>query len=331
MRGQRRWVLGGVTDENESALAASAVGRQAAGAYGLLILTTFFWGANAVLAKLAVGEISPMALVSMRWLGVVLVLAPFAIRSVASDWAALRARWPYLMTMGALGLAVFNGIFYWAAHHTSAINIGILQGVMPMFILLGTVGLYRVRISLFQALGVGITMLGVVVVGIEGDLNQLRTVSFNRGDLLVLLACALYAAYTIGLRHRPETGAVNLFVALASAAFLMSLPMLLMEVRLGWTQPPTSLGWAIAGLVAIFPSLLAQIFFIRGVQLIGPARAGVFLNLVPLFAVTLAFFILDEQLQMHHLTALILVVAGIGLAERSSMLGRSNRTEQARK
>ncbi|MFP6796958.1 MAG: DMT family transporter, partial [Pseudomonadales bacterium] len=209
MSGQRRWLLGRVIAENESVLGATVVGRRTAGAYGLLILTTFFWGANAVFAKLAVGEISPMVLVSLRWLGVVLVLGPFAIRSVARDWAALRARWPYLMTMGALGLAVFNGIFYWAAHHTSAINIGILQGVMPMFILLGTFGLYRVRISLYQALGVGITMVGVAVVGIEGDLDQLRRVSFNRGDLLVLLACALYAAYTIGLRHRPETGAVN--------------------------------------------------------------------------------------------------------------------------
>ncbi len=309
----------------------SVLGTRTATAYGLLVLTTFFWGANAVFAKLAVSEISPMALVSLRWLGVVLVLGPIAIRSVVREWPVLRARWPYLMAMGALGLAVFNGIFYWAAHHTSAINIGILQGVMPMFILLGTFGLYRIRFSLHQALGVGLTIVGVVVVGIEGDLNQLRAISFNWGDLLVLLACALYAAYTIGLRHRPETGAVSLFVALASAAFLMSLPMLLIEVRLGWAQPPTAVGWAIAGLVAIFPSLLAQLFFIRGVQLIGPARAGIFLNLVPLFAVTLAFFILDERLQTHHFIALIFVVAGIGLAERSSMLGRSNGTEQARK
>jgi len=309
----------------------SVLGGRTASAYGLLVLTTFFWGANAVFAKLAVGEISPMALVSLRWLGVVLVLGPIAIRSVVSEWPVLRIRWPYLMAMGALGLAVFNGLFYWAAHHTSAINIGILQGVMPIFILLGTFGLYRIRFSLHQALGVGLTFVGVVVVGIEGDLNQLRTISLNWGDLLVLLACALYAAYTIGLRHRPETGAVSLFVVLASTAFLMSLPMLFIEVRLGLAQPPTAVGWAIAGLVTIFPSLLAQLFFIRGVQLIGPARAGIFLNLVPLFAVTLAFFVLDEQLRTHHLIALIFVVVGIGLAERSSMLGRSNVTEQVRK
>ena len=90
MRGQRRWVLGGVTDENESALAASAVGRRAAGAYGLLILTTFFWGANAVLAKLAVGEISPMALVSMRWLGAVCYsISGFGLGRVACTLAIL--------------------------------------------------------------------------------------------------------------------------------------------------------------------------------------------------------------------------------------------------
>ena len=123
----------------------SVLGGRTASAYGLLVLTTFFWGANAVFAKLAVGEISPMALVSLRWLGVVLGLGPIAIRSVVSEWPVLRIRWPYLMAMGALGLAVFNGIFYWAAHHTSAINIGILQGVVALLSLRGTVGLYPMR------------------------------------------------------------------------------------------------------------------------------------------------------------------------------------------
>jgi len=119
----------------EGTEAASA--EASARAYLLLTITTLCWGANAVFGRLAVGEISPMLLVTLRWLGVLLLMLAFAKRYVRQDWPTLRRHLPYLAAMGALGFTGFNALFYVAAHSTTAVNIGIIQGSMPMFVLLG--------------------------------------------------------------------------------------------------------------------------------------------------------------------------------------------------
>ncbi len=134
----------------------------------------------------------------------------------------------------------------------------------------------------------------------------------------MIAACALYAGYTLGLRRRPPVSALGLFTVMAGAAFLSSLPLALIEAMLGAFQWPTALGWLILVLVALFPSFLAQICFIQGVALIGPSRAGVFINLVPVFASILALLILAEPFALHHGVALALVLGGIWLSERGS-------------
>jgi drug/metabolite transporter (DMT)-like permease len=112
-------------------------------AYALLIVTTLCWGLNAIISRLAVGEISPMQLVTFRWLGVVLLLLVFARRQIIIDWPVLRRHLPFLFLMGSCGFTAFNALFYVAGHYTGAINIGILQGSIPIFVLLGSLLILR--------------------------------------------------------------------------------------------------------------------------------------------------------------------------------------------
>ncbi|MDH3537108.1 MAG: DMT family transporter, partial [Gammaproteobacteria bacterium] len=112
-------------------------------AYLLLTVTTWCWGLNAIISRLAVGEISPMQLVTLRWLGVVLILLVFARQNIARDWPVLRRHLPFLGLMGSCGFTLFNALFYVAGHHTTAINIGILQGSIPVFVLLGSLLVLR--------------------------------------------------------------------------------------------------------------------------------------------------------------------------------------------
>ncbi len=132
----------------------------------------------------------------------------------------------------------------------------------------------------------------------------------------MIAACGLYAGYMLGLRRRPPASALGLFTVMAGAAFLASLPLALIEAALGRFQWPTPFGWVILALVTLFPSFLAQIFFIQGVALIGPSRAGVFVNLVPVFASILALLVLKEPFEPFHGVALCLVLGGIWLSER---------------
>ncbi len=284
-------------------------------AYLLLAATTLCWGANAILGKIAVGEISPMLLVTLRWLSVVILLLLFARKYLIQDWPILRHHLRYICLMGTLGFTAFNALFYVAAHSTTAINIGILQGSIPVFVLLGTFLLYQLRITAVQTLGVAVTLVGVVIVASGGDITLLADLSINRGDLYMLIACLFYAGYSIGLSRRPAVSALGLFSSIAMVAFIVSLPLLAVEIGSDQFQAPTATGWIVVALVSILPSLIAQVFFMHGVSLIGPGRAGVFVNLVPVFTSILAVVFLQETFELFHAVSLGLVLGGIGLSE----------------
>ena len=284
-------------------------------AYGLLIFTTLCWGLNAIFSKLAVGEISPMQLVMFRWLGATAILLVFTRKYLIQDWPILRKHLLLLSSMGVLGFSVFNYLFYLAGHHTSALNIGILQGSVPVFVLLGSLLFLRKGITAVQGIGILVTLIGVVIISTGGNWREIQDFSFNRGDVFVLIACFLYAGYSIGLGQRPQVRALSLFTLMAIAAWIVSLPMLAVEVsQQGW-QAPSPKGWVIAVLITILPSLVAQIFFIHSVALIGANRAGVFINLVPVFAAIMAVIFLQEDFQQHHALSLALVLGGIALSE----------------
>lgn len=284
-------------------------------AYLLIMIATMCWGANTVFGLLAVGEVSPLLLVSARWLGVTFLITLFAHRHIKQDVALLKQHWKFFLMMGACGYALFNGFYYVAAHHTTAINLGILQGAIPLFVLLGAYFVFRTPITILQIIGALITLIGVFVVTSKGQLNLFLGLVFNSGDILILIACFFYAAYTLGLKHRPAVSIWSLFASMAATAFLVSIPMSLSEAILGYSQLPTTKGWVIIAMITLLPSLLGQVAFIKGVEIIGPGRAGIFVNLVPVFSALFAVVFLGENFQLFHAIALSLVLGGIALSE----------------
>jgi drug/metabolite transporter (DMT)-like permease len=282
----------------------------------LLVATTLIWGCNAVAARLAVGHVSPMMLTTARWSIACVALWFLARRQVVAHWPALRARWRYLAVMGVSGFTAFNALFYAAAHHTTAINLAIIQGVIPVLVLLGGVLFLRLRVTGLQLLGVAVTLAGVAVVASRGQWAALAALDFNVGDVWMVLASLLYAGYTLGLRARPAVPPVVFFAAVAGVAALASLPLLAAEVATGRFFMPSALGWALVLFVGLLPSFVSQILFIHAVALIGPARAGVFLNLTPVFGPLLAVLLLGEPLAPYHALALAMVLGGIWIAEK---------------
>ena len=284
--------------------------------YLLLLVCTACWGGNAVAARFAVDEVSPLLLTSLRWAGVTFIIWLMAYSKIISYKKILMKRWLYLFCMGAIGFTGFNILFYISAHSTTAINIGILQGALPVFVLLGAFLIFGETILPIQLGGITITILGVVIVATEGDFNQFKSLQFNKGDLLILGACLIYAIYTIFLRNKPNVPGVVMFAVIAFSAMLASLPFAFFEFLSGGTVWPTHQGWLVVLFVVIFPSFLSQLFFIRGVHLMGASRAGVFINLVPIFASAFSAALIEEKFYLCHLIALILVLTGIWIAER---------------
>ena len=289
--------------------------RFAGEAYIVLAFTMAAWGGNAVAGRLAVGQASPMVITCLRWGIVAIFLSGVSFRRLGPVLPELRRWWMRVTLMALCGFSFFNALFYVGAHYTTAVNISILQGSTPIMVMVGAAVLYGARIGFMQMIGIVGTLIGVGVVATRGHLGSLGAFELNLGDVLMLLACVLYAGYTLALRTRPAIPALLFFSALAIVAFLTSLPLLAFEVIAGTVQWPTPEGWAIVAFIAIFPSFLSQLTFMRGVQLIGPSRAGLFTNLVPLFGAFFAVVILGEPFGVYHLVALVLIIGGILVAE----------------
>jgi drug/metabolite transporter (DMT)-like permease len=284
--------------------------------YSLLAFTALVWGGNAVASRLSVGEVSPMVMTTLRWVLTAALLLPFVWRDILLHARAIRAAWVFIILMSIIGFSGFNALMYSSALFTTAVNITLLQGSIPVMVFLGAWIAYKTSVSRWQIIGTLITLIGVLIIAAHGDFTKLASLYFNFGDLLMLTACLLYAIYTVALRKRPDISALVIFTIMSAAAMLTTLPLLAIEMHLGHDIWPHSLkGWLLVLYVGLLPSLMGQVMFLKGVEQIGPGRAGLFVNLVPVFGALLAVLILSEPFHTYHAIALTCVLGGIILAE----------------
>ncbi|MEL7348339.1 MAG: DMT family transporter [Pseudomonadota bacterium] len=288
-------------------------------------LTALFWAGNAIAGQLAKGEIQPFMLVLVRWVAVALMLWPLFGHEVRAYWHVARPKFWRIVLTALTGFTVFNALFYVASLSTGAVNIGIFQGAIPIFVLIGTFLIYGDRVGPIQALGVAVTLVGVVLVATRGDLATALALGLNQGDGMMLMACVCYAAYTVALRGRPDMPGRAFFTLMCPIAAVASVPFAVGEALVTGGSWPTATGWLVAAYVAVFPSCLSQLFFLRAVDLIGPGRAGVYINLVPVLAACLAVLLLGEVFRWYHAAALVLVLGGIWLAQRPAPAATAKR------
>jgi drug/metabolite transporter (DMT)-like permease len=286
-------------------------------AYFLLLLTTLFWAGNAVAGKMAVGHVSPMILTAARWSFTVILLAFVGWRHLVTDWVVIRNRSWFLLIAGTLGFTLFSVAMYCALLYTSATNVSIEQGGIPLVVFVTSFLLFRTRTTKGQIVGFALSFCGVIVAATHGEVERLIHLEMNFGDALMLVAITTQGIYTVVLRRKPQVHWITLMVGLCIGASLSSVPFVAAEAAIGATILPDAKGWAIIAYVVLFPSLIAQATYIRGVELIGANRAGLFINFLPLWGALLAVLLLGEAFQFYHAVALVLVLGGVLIAEHS--------------
>jgi len=285
-------------------------------AYISLVVAALCWGGNAVAGKLALGHVSPMMLTFLRWFLATALIAAVSVPQLKRDWPIVRRNLPLLFFYGVIGYTLFNAMLYSAVKYTTVINVAIEQAGIPMLIFLLNFVFFRTGVSAAQIVGFAMTLGGVALTAAHGDLTTLLQLGLNNGDGLMLIAVAAYSVYTIFLRWKPLLDWRTLMAIPALGATLTAVPLLVWESTQGAVQLPDNKGWLIAFYTAIFASLLAQILYIKGVEAIGANRAGLFINLVPVFGTLLSVALLGERLQPFHLIALSLALGGIAIAEK---------------
>jgi drug/metabolite transporter (DMT)-like permease len=283
--------------------------------YFLLTLTALLWAGNAIAGKLAVDHISPAFLTTLRWLIASMILLPFAQRYLQRDWPVIRANLAFLVIMGTVGFALFNNLIYLALNYTTAINASIEQGAMPLFVFILNFLFFQMHPRPLQIAGFVLTLSGIVLTVSGGELIRLLELDFNIGDVIMIIAVMLYGIYSVALTRKPAMHWLSFITTLAVAAFIVSIPFSVGEFYAGRFRAPDMQGWGVAIFTGIFPSIVAQSCWVRGLEIIGSNRGGIFINLVPIFAAFLAIVLLGERFYLHHAAALILVISGVWLAQ----------------
>jgi drug/metabolite transporter (DMT)-like permease len=284
--------------------------------YLLLSLTPLFWAGNAVIGRAVAGHIPPVALSFMRWTCAFLIVIPFAWRHLVRDWPAIRDRFGMMVLLSLTGISAFNTLQYWALEYTEVLNALLMQSSGPLFVAIWSLVLLGIRLTWAQAAGIVISLAGVLVILLRGDLTALSEISLNKGDVIYLVALAIFGLYSVQSMKKPAIHTMSFLAFTFGCGALGVLPLFIWEATTRDTFHVTPQNLAVIGYVSIFPSILSYLFFNRGVELIGANRAAPFFHLIPVFGSILAIAFLGERPQLFHLIGYALVLAGVFIAAR---------------
>lgn len=288
--------------------------------YWLALLPAMFWGSNVVVAGAVIPGVQPAALAFCRWTAAMLFLLPFALPHLWRQRAIVFRHWRILTVLGVLGISGFNLLVYLALETTSAVNTALVQGCLPVAVIVASWVINRDSIGWRAAGGMALAFAGVVIVITDADLGVLRALEFRTGDLINVSAMWIWGVYVVLLNRRP--------LELHPLAFLLVIIMigdcltgaiylsgLLGPVAIDFTLPRVG---AIA-YIALFPSLLAFHLWSRAITALGPNVAGQFQYLIPVFGMLFAVLLLGEPLRLYHVLAIVIVLTGVWLASKPAI------------
>jgi len=279
------------------------------------------WSGNALVARAFHDEIPPLGLSFWRWVLAATLLLPIVARSIWRHRAALRAAGWRLPVLAACGIASYNSLLYTAAQSTEAINLTLVNTCLPLATFIGA-GLLLGEWPLRRAwLGMIVAAVGLLYLISRGSWQVLSSLSFQRGDLIMLAAVAAWALYTLLLRRwaaRLPVPPLTLLGVLMALGVPLILPFYLLELSRVGGFPPTAGNLAAIGYTAVFASLIAYLAWNHGVSVIGASKAAMTSYLMPVITALLGWLLLDEALQTFHWIGGALIFGGLLMATRPS-------------
>jgi drug/metabolite transporter (DMT)-like permease len=301
---------------DRSAQAPAPGGWLANQPYLLLSITALCWAGNAIVGRLAAGHIPPVTLSFLRWSLAFLIILPFAWKHLRRDWSTIRAGLGTMIVLSITGIGAFNTLQYWALEYTQALNTLLLQSAGPLFVAIWSLILLGVRLTPAQASGIALSLMGVLVILLHGDLTTLRNIEFNRCDLIFTVALAIFGLYSVLSLKRPKIHGLSFVGFTFGCGAACLIPLLIWELLSRPLMQLDAMNLLTLFYVAVFPSTLAYLCFNRGVQLIGANRAAPFFHVVPVFGSAMAIVFLGERPQMFHIIGFALVLTGVFVASR---------------
>jgi len=283
--------------------------------YLLLTLCSLIWAGNWVVGRAVRDSLPPAALAFWRWSIAALVLAPIVLPRLKGKGHLLLRHWKVLALLGGTGISLFQFLIYTGLRYTSAVNAMLMNSAMPLFMVLVAWLIDGHKVTPRQVAGMVVSFCGILVIMNRGDWSTLRDFSFNPGDLVILAGMPVWGVYSVVLRRRPaELDALSLVFVLSVIGALFLAPAYALESLF---LPPALLSWGAVGAVlyvALFASIAAYLCWNRGVDMIGPNRAGFTQHLIPAFGTALAVVFLGEEVHPFHAVGIATILLGVWLA-----------------
>lgn len=281
----------------------------------LLFATPAMFATNMLLARYTADFIPPVALAVWRWLGVCVLLLPFCGGELWRQRRAVLHDAPKLLVLGGLGMGICGALVYAAGQTTTATNIGLIYAVSPVFIILLTRAMFGERLSRRQMAGTILALGGTLLIVAKGHLESLLSLRFVPGDLMILVAAASWAVYSVLLKRWPGNLSINgRLAAIALAGVITMLPFLGWEMAVVGTAHPDARTLAIIAILILVPGIGAYATHGYITRHLGPSKGGLILYLAPVYTSLLAWLLLGERIAAYHWIGAALVLSGLYIA-----------------
>lgn len=284
-------------------------------ASAMVTFSTLAWAGNWVIGRAIRADIGPLSLNYWRWTLAMALLAIFAWPQIKGDWPLVRKHWRFMVGASLSGTAIFHSMIYIGLHSTQAINAMLLNSVGPIFVILMSWLAFRDTISWRQTIGIGISLIGVIIIIARGDGATLMALQFNIGDLWILGALAIWGVYSLFLKRRPQSlGGLSMLFYMSLIGSLFLLPGYIWEMANGSYMKLDLATVATVLYLGIFAALLAYLGYNKAALTLGTNVTSFFLHLIPVFGSALAIIFLGEQIYLYHFIGFAVVLFGIYLS-----------------
>ena len=288
-------------------------------AYLFLTLAALFWSGNFIVGKAAsTYEIPPFSLNFYRWFFAFLILFPFTYKEVINKKDYIFENLGLFIILGITSITIFNSIVYYSLYYTQVISGILMISTIPVWILFFASFLKIEKTNLFQILGVILSLTGVLFIVTKADIQLIKKLEFNKGDLSMVIGMLSWAIYSALLRKKAHPiSQLALLEIIIICGFIFLVPIYFIEMSFG-NKIVLGLPFLLTlGYVVLFPGIFAFLFWIKGIDIIGANRSGVFLHLMTIFGALMAIIILGEKFMFYHFLGAIFIIAGITLSNKS--------------
>ena len=287
-------------------------------AYIFLLLTVTFWAGNFVVGKFAsLYEVPPFSLNFYRWLFAWLILAPFTFPEIIKKKEYIIKNYKLFIILGVTSITIFNSIVYYSLNFTQVISGVLMISTIPVMIMLFSSILKIEKTNIFQIIGVIFSFVGVITIITKANLEILKNLDFNKGDITMVIAMFSWALYSTLLKGKKyELTQISLLQVVITFGLIFLIPVYYIEYQVGFRINLELPFILILSYVVLFPGLASFLLWIKGISMIGANRSGVFLHLMPILSAIMAIVFFSEKFMFYHILGAFFIITGILLSNK---------------